>query len=215
MEVDFVEAQKVFSKFKTEQVFPSLNPRYIVADAKRSTDLVPRFFIFQEGENCYYHGFHFSKIDGTPFNDIQSPYGYGGPISTTEDQGFLDKAWFEYQNWCQKNSVLVEFMRFHPVLENGRYYKGECVADRETVKVDLTPSDLMEGYETRVRTAIRKAQKLGLTVEWLNKDSFLTVFKPIYEQAMKGIGASSFYFSKMNIITNFYHGKHAILGFVS
>ncbi len=173
---------------------PSLHPNYLLADAKRGSDLSPCFFVHEEGGESYYHAFHTEPVPGTEFIDVQSAYGYGGPVASTTDREFLRAASAAWSAWCQESKVLVEFIRFHPLLENWRFFSGDSFDDRATVWIDLAISDLMAGYATRVRTAIRKAMKAGLRVEWWGTAQFLAVFPALYADTMRTIGAEDGYF---------------------
>ena len=173
---------------------PSLHPYYLLADAERDSGLSPSFFVHVEGGETYYHAFHTQPVPGTDFIDVQSAYGYGGPVASTTDLEFLKTASAAWSAWCQESNVLVEFIRFHPLLENWRYFSGDIFDDRATVWVDLAVPDLMAQYTTRVRTAIRKAVKTGLRVEWWDASEFLKVFPVLYADTMRTIGAENGYF---------------------
>jgi hypothetical protein len=163
------------------------------ADAKRDPSLVPTFFVFEDGEKFFYHGFLLGKIKSTNFHDIQSPYGYGGPIASSEDPAFLVAAWAHYKDWCLKNNVVVEFIRFHPLLRNWNYYNGDVVDDRRTVWIDLELDDLLSSYLTRARTAIKKAKNAGLRIEWVDPKGYIDIFFQLYSDAMVELGADVFY----------------------
>src|SRR5581483_11881257 len=124
---------------------------YVIADSKRS-DLLPRFFVYSSGGECFYHGVQMGRVVGTEFFDLQSAYGYGGPLSSSDATSFLEEAWRNYRTWCEANRVLAEFVRFHPLLENWRFYWGEVVSDRETVWIDLTRPDTLAEFAVRART---------------------------------------------------------------
>jgi hypothetical protein len=193
MQVSADQALSFYRRLEASQQAPSLHPAYVLADAQRSASLIPRFFVYQAGEHFYYHAFQMEGVPGADFFDIQSPYGYGGAVATTTAPAFLQNAWAAYSDWCRSNNVLVEFIRFHPLLENWRYFSGEVLDDRQTVWLDLSLSDPMTGYATRVRTAVRKAAKNGLRVEWCDTTSFMAVFPALYEETMRTLDADDFY----------------------
>ncbi len=192
--VDLKTATAVFSKFDKALKSSYLHPSYVVADAARNSELRPLFYIYEDGDSCLYHAFHTQEISGTRFIDIQSPYGYGGPISTSDSSLFLYKAWNEYDKWCQSSNVLVEFIRFHPLLKNWRYYRGDVLDNRETVSLDLTCEDIMSQYAPRMRTSIRQGYRQGLEVQWVNPMEKISDFQSIYTSGMVALRASSFYF---------------------
>lgn len=194
MQADCNTALKVFHLLPDEQKSPYLHPYYVITDALRDRDLEPVFFIYKDGGEIFYYAFHLGKVQGTCFYDIQAPYAYGGPLSSTLDAGFLAKAWQHYFSWCQEKNILAEFVRFHPLLENWRYYPGEIQDMRETVWLDLQQEDFFPSYTTRVRTAIRKAQKNELRVEWINAEYFYRTFVDLYTQSMNRLHADQFYY---------------------
>lgn len=201
MQVNYNQAEKLFKEIAEERKCPSLHPRYLQIDSKREKGMEPTFFVFEEYGEIYYYPFLAADVPDTKFRDIQSPYGYGGPISTTDNRQFIDRAWSAFTSWCQENNILAEFVRFHPILQNWRYHNGETVLDRETVWVDLTNEDLSIGYQSRVRNMLRKATKHGLKVEWCEAEVFFQWFPELYESLMKSLQANSFYF-----FSNEYYG---------
>ena len=86
-------------------------------------------FAFKEEENIWLHPFLLHPIDSDAFSliggplwfDIESAYGYGGPLSNTEDKDFLDNANEQFSEWCMENNVVAEFVRFHPIIENEKW----------------------------------------------------------------------------------------------
>lgn len=194
MLVDIDAATKYFHRLPIHLQFPSFHPQYVVADASRDENVLPLFFIYEEGQDFYYNALHKSLIPNSVYADIQSPYGYGGPVATTTDTNFLQHAWQKYCEWCAEQNVLAEFIRFHPVAANQKYYAGMHCYDRDTVWIDLTTEKLEPSYSVRNRTAIRKAIKNDLIVEWIDGDAFLAVFPDLYFNAMQVLQADDFYF---------------------
>jgi hypothetical protein len=189
-----VQALDLLRRLPARLQAPSLQSDYLLADAERGSGLTPRFFVHEDGGDSYYHAFHTEPVPDADFIDVQSAYGYGGPVASTCDPDFLRAAAAAWSAWCQENRVLVEFIRFHPLLENWRFFAGDAIDDRATVWIDLAAPDVMAQHTTRVRTAIRKAMKSGLRVEWWDATKFLGVFPVLYADTMSAIGAGSEYF---------------------
>ena len=211
MLADFNTALKVFHLLPDEQKSPYLHPYYVITDALRDRDLEPVFFIYKDGGEIFYYAFHMGKISGTHFYDIQSPYAYGGPLSSTRDASFLFRAWHAYISWCRVNNIMAEFVRFHPRLENWRNYPGEIQDMRETVWIDLQQEDLFSSYSNRVRTAIRKAQKNELLVEWVNTEHSYRIFNDLYTRAMDCLQADHFYYFPWSYFQNLREGQQSYL----
>ncbi|MEZ0232431.1 MAG: hypothetical protein ACAH12_06300 [Methylophilaceae bacterium] len=171
----------------------TMHPLYVVADAKRDLNLSPRFWVYESAGEIYMHGFHLAKINGTDLYDLQSPYGYGGPIATTDASDFLEEADMQFRQWAINARVVAEFIRFHPMLENWKYYGGQSFFDRKVVWVDCNKSDLLMSYQIRQRTAIRKAVNANVEVKWLSQEDLKQVFPKFYVDAMRNIKADEFY----------------------
>lgn len=130
------------------------------------------------------------------FYDIETAYGYGGPVIKTENQEFekaFEKAFLQH---CQKENIIAEFIRFHPLFENEKIFKEkiEVLHNRTTVSVNLEKSIdeiWMQDISTQNRNTIKKCIKSGLEVE-ISED--YDEFLEIYNQTMKKVGAEDFYF---------------------
>src|SRR5207249_1304318 len=118
------------------------------ADARRNASLQPAYLAYRSQGECWLHGLHLTEIAGTGLRDASSPYGYGGPVSTTDAPGFLRSAWGAYGEWMREHRVVVEYIRFHPLLANERYYGGSIQENRAVVCVDLE-GDYPAGYAAR------------------------------------------------------------------
>ena len=75
--------------------------------------------------------------------DIITPYGYGGHLTQNSSEQIIQDFRLEFDEYCQKNNIISEFIRFHPLLKNHEYLEGliDVVFDRETVYIDLTKSE--------------------------------------------------------------------------
>jgi len=193
MQIDYQEALRYFGRLSPEVTCPSQHPVYLQIDAKREPDILPVYFVHQEQEHFFYYPFHLSPIPGKDYFDIQSPYGFGGPVANTDDADFLASAWAAYKAWCREKRVVAEFVRFHPITQNGRYFGGEVIFDRPTVWIDLQQTDFFHGYSSRVRNTVRKAIKKEVMVDWCSGEEFLKWFPSMYEELMRSLHADAYY----------------------
>lgn len=204
MRIDQPAAEALFDALPAAMRLATLHPRYVAADALRADGLEPCFWAYREGDTVWYHGFHLCPLPGVAGYDIQSPYGYGGPICNTDDVDFRTRAWQAYESWLHETGVAAEFLRFHPLLDNAANYGGERHDDRDTVWVDLTRPDLLASYEVRARTAVRKAEKQGAHVVWRRfTQAACAQFVDFYHAGMRAIGASPFYLFPAGYFTAF------------
>ena len=191
--IDAARAQDVFDELPEELRLASLSPDYVIADAARDAALRPRFLLWQHGSARMLHGVHEAQIPGLDEFDWQSPYNYGGPLATGLDAAQLSAAWAAFADLACTRRVIAEFVRFHPVLDNQRQYAGTVRVQRPAVLVDVAVDDLQGSYTGRARTAIRKALNNGLQLRWLSPTEARSVFPCFYREAMRRIGAPSFY----------------------
>lgn len=64
--------------------------------------------------------------EDTPYFDVTTPFGYGGPILKTVESSVnlaanFRKAFVEY---CKNEKIIAEYIRFHPLIENAQFFNG-------------------------------------------------------------------------------------------
>lgn len=130
--------------------------------------------------------------------DFETAYGYGGPITNTDDSEWTDRALTWMCSYFEKERYLCGFIRFHPLLENDGYCRNVmCVIpDRRTIAVSLhnQEDEIWKSQITsKCRNMIRKAEKNGL--EYFVEDDFISIeeFAVLYDKTMERLGADSFY----------------------
>lgn len=160
-----------------------------------------RMFVYYDNEgNCALYPFLINKIKGYTLDkeyfDIETAYGYGGPISNCFDSTFIEEFEIEFLNYCQKNNIVAEFIRFHPLLANENMFVKniDIMYSRNTVFLDLTKGiDKIwnEDIKSKNRNVIRKAKKNGVYIEESNN---YEIFKEIYKKTMNKVDADDFYY---------------------
>jgi hypothetical protein len=186
-------AMDAFERLPAAWQLASLSPAAVEADAARDAALRPAHWCFADAGALLLHSFLLGGVPGTVFRDIQSAYGYGGPLSSSEDRAFLDAADAAFRAWASSEGVLAEFLRFHPLVPHERWYGGRVADNRATVLVDLR-GDFTARYEGRRRTDIRRFGESGLTVEKVPPEVMLRLFPEIYQRNMDDAGAAGSYY---------------------
>jgi len=139
-------------------------------------------------------------LDGKVFCDIQSPYGYGGPVvnKAGEDEAFLHEAWRYFTDWCVYVGVVGEFCRFHPLLDNHLWAPQEMrvLEDRQTVAVDLnyySNAIWNDSFYRNHRHMVRKAEREGYIFHRVSASREMPWFIPSYgyTQALLGAGSAT------------------------
>lgn len=133
------------------------------------------------------------------YYDFETPYGYGGFISNTEDEKFITEAIAEVLNFLSNNNYIAGFVRFHPLLNNSALCKNnfKVIDDRITIAMDLRPSELdiwMQQVYTKNRNTIKKASKNGLEFIADHNFDYIDSFIELYNQTMDKLGADGFYY---------------------
>lgn len=160
-------------------------------------------FSAQEGDKIWLYAFILRQI----FNigdhkfdeiiyDIETVYGYGGPITNTMNKEFIDSANDSFVQWCIDNSVITEFVRFHPLIQNQNCFSPDMniLYDRNTVSIDLdnlTESGLKVDQKTR--NMFRRAEKLGVHVSDYSSCDDFEKFVNLYLSTMIKLNAEDYY----------------------
>jgi len=156
-------------------------------------------FHYSEGDNSWLYPFIMRPLPacyGVEAFDIESAYGYGGPVSTIDDETFVKTARSAFETWCKEQKIIAEFCAFHPVLGNERWMQGELdtFKDRNTVSLSLgVTGDPGDTYSRDGRYMIRRGLREGLVVQELDIDTHFERFVEMYLNAMKSLGATDFY----------------------
>jgi len=167
-----------------------------------------RLFVYREGTSVLAYPFIIRKVNEIPcltgrlkqaIYDITSPYGYGGPlVSPGVDDSFIRGFYQSFTEYCEKNKIIAEFIRFHPLLGNQRLVSNLMKVERASsvVFVDLTLSeeDIWRGYERNNRKNINKAIREGLEVILGESPDRFADFIAIYRHTLKRNEAGEFYF---------------------
>lgn len=195
--------EKVLASFPLELQDIHFTPAYHQMYEKNG-DGEARLFVYTEGGERYFTSFLIRPIDprwaGDGYFDIETPYGYGGPVSSCEDRAFLVNAGKAFAGYCKEQHIISEFVRFHPLLRNYRFVPpGEGMKvihlrDYLTVNLEKPRQEVEEDYLPKNRTVLRKAEKEGVHVIEDPTCSQFDVFLDIYIAKMHELGAARTYF---------------------
>lgn len=141
----------------------------------------------------------FLRSEFKEFFDFETPYGYGGPISNSNDNKWNEKALKEIINYFASQNYLAGFLRFHPLLNNAEFCRNtfKVIDDRKTIAIDTSVTEeeiWMYQISSKNRNMIRKAEKNGLIFERDNEFNNIEEFKKLYNSTMSRLDADDFYF---------------------
>ena len=130
------------------------------------------------------------------YYDWETPYGYGGPLVdatlSKEAKQLFDKELSEY---CLKNGIISQFVRFHPLLQNHDIMPDiiETRYLRDTIFIDTTDLDLIfTNMDSKNRNMVRKAKKNNIHIERKSISEFED-FLSMYNETMQKNGATDYY----------------------
>lgn len=180
-------------------------------------DGLARCFVFKKDGHIAMYPFLINSINKLGYKldkeyfDIQGAYGYNGVISTCYKINFILSFYSSFDEFCKKNNIIAEFVRFHPLIKNNLFIDEniKILFDRKVISLNIDVEYLniwTEQYSSKNRNMIRKGQKSCYAEISQNKQA-LNEFKKIYAYTMKKIYADNFYFFN-EIYFNYLLNKH-------
>jgi len=163
-------------------------------------------FDFHSPNGSVRHVFVKKKIpipyENNYFFDISTSYGYGGPLITSYKEGMKKELLKEFEaafsNFCEKQRIICEFVRFHPLFSNAKDFSDcyDLTFRSYTTGTSLAPytDPVQHEFSKSTRKTIRKALNAGVTYRITSNPSSLTEFRNMYIETMERIGASDIYF---------------------
>ena len=167
-------------------------------------------FIYEENENIFIFPYlrRICKIKNSiEYYDFETAYGYGGSISTTNNEDFLQNAWKIFYETAKASNYVAGFIRFHPLFNNSKSFNtiGRLIQDRNTIAINLQGTEeeiWMNEIHTKNRNVIKKGIKTGLVFEVDNTFRNMNEFIEIYNSTMDKLNADLFYYFTDDYFTN-------------
>ena len=165
----------------------------------------PVCFIYSEGEKIYLYPFLLQQIPQLhSCSDIITPYGYGGPIYTSNSREFLARAYECFKSGISERNVVAELIKFHPILNNQQALKdvidGSVMAVCPTVYAISDISDdhrWIKVYTHANRKNINKAMRNGAQIRIGQSPEDWSEFIRLYEKNLLfNDSRSEYYFSE-------------------
>ena len=192
----------------------------------------PIMWVYENENNLFIYPFNITRIDldidkNKKYFDISSSYGFLGPASNTNNKEFILQAWIEFDKWAMNKNIVLEFIRFNPLLDNQNIcHKDTSVEFNRLVGVsDLRGGkpDFINKIPSKTRNMIRKAIKNDFKTTKINFNDVKKDFMNLYLDTMKRNKSTSFfdydsdYFDKLAKFneTKFYgvyKGKELVAG---
>lgn len=181
-------------------------PEYHLAYAGRISGAKPVMWCFEHSGHHFIYPFLLTPVvltdkgeqaHKTPYQDISSIYGYGGPLSTTEDAGFLARVWAAFDEWAAAQNIIAEFSRYSLYAQTQHYAhpRTEILPNRPSAVTHLPEStdELLGALNKKTRNMIRKAEKARLIAGKLDVAAHIHEFRALYEATMERNEAADFF----------------------
>lgn len=169
---------------------------YITLHENRS-DTAQCFFYKESGETFLLPHVLVESKDCPAKYAARSTYGYGGPLSTSDDGQFIAAACASFAESMKVSGVGSVNLRFHPILENQKLVSEDWIvtANRRTAGIDLAqaPESLLAQMHQNHRNVVRKAERLGLQFVWDSRLERIADFIPLYAATMSRLDAEDAY----------------------
>jgi len=150
-------------------------------------------------------------IANTPYFDLTSVYGYGGPITNRKDfifsSEFLNFFRENFNNYCKKNNIISAFSRLHPLMNQELFLSGtgKVSSLNKTVAIDLrlTPEEQKRQYRKSNKSELNQLRRKGFYVEEAKSTKEIDRFVEIYYETMDRVEASSYYYFSKDYFYSF------------
>ncbi len=137
------------------------------------------------------------------YYDIQGAYGYNGVVANTVDISFLTSFKNIFLEWCNKENIVAEFVRFNPVSNNynlSLWLEPVFLLDNVLIPLNSYDEVWKTCFHKKVREAVRKSNRQGLKyVSYdgnITTDDYFNEFVNIYYHMLdRNKADKSYYFS--------------------
>lgn len=166
----------------------NFHPDYVSMHCKENISSGKMFCYFLN-EKIWVHIFLMIKtpnyLNSHVHYDLETPYGYGGPLSNTNDKVFIINANKEFYNWAKSQSVVVQLIRFHPIINNKELFlRNEVHLSKETFALNLNDFKDLSFFKQKQRNLI-KSSSTKLKIFFDRSISSFEEFKNVYLIFMK------------------------------
>ena len=146
-----------------------------------------------------------NQLEKNKYFDIQTPYGYGGALVENYKEEDIEEFFKELNIFANENNIISQFLRFHPLNQNHRYFEGftNLKTFKQTVFLDLKDEEtIYKNLNDKCRNMVKKALKNEVSIKIDNSISSQENFKKLYKQTMDKNNADNFYYFDENFFNN-------------
>lgn len=208
-----VDWRKMLGKLPKEQQDVYFTPEYYNL-YEAYGDGEATCFVYEDGLQVALYPFMKNSVNKLGYElddeyfDIQGAYGYNGVVTNCKVASFIADFWKAFDEYCQNEHIIAEFMRFHPLMKNYEQGMGHfnLIHDRQTVYLDLTQSevDIFAGFDKGTRQHIRKASKSIEIRPAERTEENVEIFNRIYRENMEHVHSIPYLFFSLDHFRNMF-----------
>lgn len=202
MQIGLIESSQITRWRSALSVFKRVDvcqlPEYHTIYKARVAEANAFLWCFEDGGERFCHPFLLTPVGlGTNYNDISSIYGYSGPLSTTGNREFLNRAWNIFDDWCHNNNAIAEFTRFSLFAGTQNFAHADTIIEKNRLCaiswLPETRASLLSALGKKTRNMIRKAEQFGLEGREIEPHRGIDSFRKLYETTMARNAAPDFF----------------------
>jgi Acetyltransferase (GNAT) domain len=204
---DYRDWLSLWQSWSNREIFAHPNYVKLYADGEKTRALCAAWF----SNNIFIlYPFIWRDLTNEPFwsrdlgsvCDIITPYGYGGAYIWGNDNNSdtVVQFWQDFNVWATEQNVVSEFIRFSLFDDTVSQYPGirEERAKNVVRSLDLDEESLWMDFKHKVRKNVKKARKLGVSVEIDDTGAKINSFLQLYADTMQRRDASEQYYFPRN-----------------
>lgn len=147
------------------------------------------------------------KINGTPYFDCTSVYGYAGPVSNVVvgdiSETMMQNFQVELLAYFKKENIVAAFSRLHPLIETQVVFNNfgmiRDINKTIAININLSPEEQRKQYRKSNKSEINQLRKKkGYTVKKAETHEEIIAFVNIYNETMERVNADDYYFFEAN-----------------
>lgn len=156
-----------------------------------------------------------ASFEGNPAYDLVSPYGFGGPVASSDDPAIYREFADTFTAWCLETRLASEFLCPHPFTGTVDIVKCDPAYNhaqgKATVFIDLSGGEgsVWQQLNRGHRSAVNSARKQGVSVDLVTPTAGLyEEFNRLYTETMDRHHAASRWYHPYD----YFERCHTLLG---
>lgn len=137
------------------------------------------------------------NLDKKTYFDLSTPYGYGGPLVKNYNYENIKLFFDRLTKWAKSENIVSQFIRFHPLIENHKFFADfiEIKTFKKTVYLALDDEEtIYKNMDLTCRRHVKRALKNNITVSINNSKEAQNNFIKLYIHTMKRNNATDYYY---------------------